>query len=138
MVDGSALNMNTGKFINKGFELDMSWLVDPDWSVGANYAYLHTDKRIVSAPRNKLFGEVDFTPGHWSFNLNVQGIWGLYTERTTENYLLLGARAAYTVPSATPLTLFVKGENLTATKYQINYGFPMPRATFMAGAEIKF
>lgn len=138
MVDGSALNMNTGKFINKGFELDMSWLICPDWSLTANYAYLHTDKRIVAAPRNKLFGEVDFTPGHWSFNLNVQGIWGLYTERTTESYVLLGARAAYTVPSATPLTLFVKGENLTAAKYQINYGFPMPRATFMAGAEIKF
>lgn len=138
MADGSPLNVNTGKFINKGVELDVAWAIDRDWAVSANYAYLHTDKRMVAAPRNKLFGEVSYTPGRWAFDLNLQGVWGLHTERTTENYALLGARAAYTVPLRTPLTLFVKGENLTAAKYQINYGFPMPKATFMAGAEIKF
>lgn len=138
MVDGASHNVNTGKFINKGVELSAAYRIDRDWLAKANYAYLHTDTRIVGAPKNKLFGQLSYSPGNWDFNLNVQGIWGLKTECTTENYALLGARAAYTLHVPAPLTLFITGENLTATKYQINYGFPMPRATFMAGAEIKF
>ena len=66
------------------------------------------------------------------------GVWDLRTEKTTESYGLLNARVAYTFPLATPLTLFAKGENITAARYQINYGFPMPKATFMAGIEWKF
>jgi outer membrane receptor protein involved in Fe transport len=138
MTDGKPLNVNTGKFINKGFEAEADWSITREWEIGANYAYLHTSKRIVSAPRNKLYGEVSYTPGPWEFNLNMQGIWGLYTEESKEDYVLLGARAAYHLRLPAELTFFVKGENLTATKYEINYGFPMPRATVMAGAEIKF
>ena len=65
-------------------------------------------------------------------------VWGLNTEKTQENYALLNARVAYSFEFRKPLTLFVKGDNLTASRYQINYGFPMPRATIMAGVEWKF
>lgn len=138
MVNDRSKNINTGKFINKGFELDATFTLNPRWTFTANYAYLHTSTRIVGAPRHKLFGEVSFAPGHWHFSVDLLGIWGLHTEQTTENYALLNARAAYTIPFRTPLTLFVKGENLTAAEYQVNYGFPMPRATIFAGLEFKF
>lgn len=138
MVNDKSMNVNTGKFINKGFELDATYTINSDWEVTANYAYLHTDTHIVGAPKNKIFGEVSFTPGNWQFSIDAMGIWGLNTEETKENYALLNARAAYSFDLKTPLTLFVKGENLTAAKYQINYGFPMPRATVMAGVEWKF
>ena len=138
MVDGASKNMNTGKFINKGFEIDATYEITSDWSLTANYAYLHTDTRIIGAPKNKLFCQLDFTPRQWEFSVDVSGIWGLNTEQSKENYTLLNARAAYTFDFKKPLTLFVKGENLTATKYEINYGFPMPRATVMAGGEWKF
>lgn len=140
MVDNGAkkMNMNTGKFINKGFELDATYSMSSDWSFTANYAYLHTDRRILAAPKNKLFAEVDYTPGNWQFSLDVMSVWNVFTESTTENYALLNARVAYTVDLATPLTIYAKGENLTAAKYQINYGFPMPRATVMTGIEWKF
>ena len=36
------------------------------------------------------------------------------------------------------MNLFVKGENLTATRYTINDGFPMPKATVMGGIDIAF
>lgn len=138
MVDGTSKNMNTGKFINKGFEVDAIYNIDDDWSFTANYAYLHTDTRIIAAPKNKLFAEVGYTPGNWRFSVDVMSVWHVHTEQSTENYALLNARAAYTFQFKRPITLFVKGENLTATKYQINYGFPMPRATVMAGAEWRF
>ena len=137
-IDGSPKNINTGKFINKGFELDASYNLNEDWTFAANYAYLHTDTRIIAAPKNKLFAEASYTPGNWQFAVDVLSVWGVYTEQTTENYALLNARVAYTIQFSKPLTLFAKGENLTATKYQINYGFPMPRATVMAGVEWKF
>lgn len=138
MVDGKAKNMNTGRFINKGFELDASFAIDSEWGVTANYAYLHTSTDILAAPRHKVFGEVSYTPGNWQFTLDAMGVWGMKTEKSTEHYVLLNARAAYTFTFSKPLTLFIKGENLTATDYQINYGFPMPRATVMAGVEWKF
>lgn len=137
-VDGRPRNVNTGKFINKGFELDASYAIDTQWTVTANYAYLHTDTRIVGAPKNKFFGEVDYRPGNWEFSLECIGIWGLKTEADTQNYVLINARAAYRFDFDKPLVLFVKGENLTATKYEINHGFPMPRATVMAGVKWKF
>lgn len=138
MTDGSPKNVNTGRFINKGFEADATYRISGDWQVTANYAYLHTDTRIVGAPKNKLFGEVAYTPGNWQFSLDALYIGALVTEGSKENYALLNARAAYTFAFRSPLTLFVKGENLTATEYQVNYGFPMPRTTVMAGAEWRF
>lgn len=137
-ADGVAKNMNTGKFINKGFELDVSFLITDEWNLTANYAYLHTSTPIVAAPRHKIFGEVAYTPGHWQFSLDALCIRGLKTEKSMEDYMLFNAQAAYTFTFTRPLKLFVKGENLTAANYQINYGFPMPRATVMAGVEWKF
>ncbi len=137
-IDGSQRNINTGNFINKGFEVDATFKPAREWELVANYAYLYTDTRIVAAPRNKLFARVGYTPGNWQFALEVLNIGHLLTEQTKESYALLNARVAYTLDRPKALTLFVKGENLTATKYQINYGFPMPRATFLAGAEWHF
>lgn len=137
-VNSRPLNVNTGRFYNKGFEVDATFNLNSDWSFTANYAYLHTETEIVGAPKNKLFGEVSFTPGRWQFALDVLSIWRLQTEKSIENYALLNAKAAYTFPLSTPLTVFVKGENLTAARYQINYGFPMPKATVMAGVEWRF
>lgn len=138
IIDGSKRNVNTGKFINKGIEADASFRIDSRWQISANYAYLHTSTRIVAAPRHKFFAEVLFSPGNWQFSLNTVVINRLPTEKSIENYALLNARVAYTFPFKMPLTLFAEGENLTASRYQINYGFPMPRATVMAGAEWKF
>lgn len=36
------------------------------------------------------------------------------------------------------LQLWVKGDNLLAQCYEINAGYPMPRATFMAGVNVSF
>lgn len=138
-VDGSPLNVNTGRFINKGIEAEASWRIDSRWTLEANYAYLHTDTFITAAPRNKLFGIVRYCTGAWDISLESLTIAHLRTEESVEDYTLLNACAAYTISlGATRLTLRAKGENLTAARYQINYGFPMPRTTVMAGFDIHF
>lgn len=36
------------------------------------------------------------------------------------------------------LDIWVRGENLLAQEYEINAGYPMPRATVMAGLNVNF
>ena len=134
-TDGRPLNVNTGKFINKGFEVDATFNINSEWSATANYAYLHTDTRLIAAPKNKLFGELTYHPGKWSFTLESLSIWALQTEQTEESYSLLNLRASYDldIRGFIPVTLMAKVDNITDAKYQINYG-----TTFMAGFNLKF
>lgn len=140
MVDGAMKNVNTGRFRNRGVECSVSYLINRHWNVEANYAFLNTDSDapLLAAPRHKTFGEVTYTGGGFEVSLDAMSIVGLKTEKSTENYTLLNARAAYTVPYVAGLTLFAKGENLTAARYQINYGFPMPGATVYGGVKYRF
>ena len=113
----------------------------------ANYSYLYTNQPIEAAPSNKFYAGATYSPGRFTFNLNVQSISGLYirvdnkdaSNNLKENYTLLNARAAYRFGTEQKgLNLFVKGENLTAARYQINFGYPMPKAVFMGGVEVTF
>ena len=69
----------------------------------------------------------------------LQYIAGLYTSTSpvaTEDFVLWNLRASFRV--ARWLYLWARGENLLAQKYEINAGYPMPRATVMAGVNIHF
>lgn len=137
--NGRPKNMNTGRFINKGFEADASFIINRTWRTSANYSYLHTDAPIVSAPKNKLNAQVDFMPGNFDFSLESQTIWSLYTGGPDkENYSLLNFRAAYTFHLKTDATFFVKVDNILNDHYEIVYGCPMPGTTVMGGVELKF
>ncbi len=137
--NGRPRNMNVGRFINKGFEVDASFSINPLWMVSANYSYLHTDAEIVSAPKNKLNAQLDFMPGNFDFSLESASIWGLYTGGSDkENYSLLNFRAAYTFRMKTDATFFVKVDNITDKHYEIVHGCPMPGTTLMGGVELRF
>lgn len=139
MVDGRPKNMNTGKFINKGFEVEAAWRMLKNLIINANYSYLHTDSDILFAPKNKLNAEVIYSPGNFSFTLEEMSIWALHTGGPqTEDYTLLNFRAAYTLHSKAPVTLSVKLDNLTNKHYEITYGCPMPGTTILGGVEVKF
>jgi len=53
---------------------------------------------------------------------------------TKENFCLLNATVNYRLLKN--LSLWLRGENLLAQRYEINAGFPMPRATFMGGLNL--
>jgi Outer membrane cobalamin receptor protein len=143
-VNGKPLNSNVGKFTNKGIEAELRYQLLNNLSIDANYSYLHTDKPLLAAPKNQFFAGITYTPGRFNFHLNTQAISGLYTnvKETTvakESYTLLNARAAYRFGTRDKgANVFLKGENLTAARYEINQGFPMPKAVFMGGVEVTF
>lgn len=137
---------NIGRFYNKGIEFEAGYQICKDLNLDMNYSYLYTNKAIVAAPAHKLFASATYMPGRFSFNLSVQSVFDLYTnvgstleDNHKEDYTVLNARASYHFGSSDKgLKLFVKGENLTATRYSINEGYPMPKATFMGGIDITF
>lgn len=136
------MNMNTGAFTNKGVEFELRYQILKNLSFDTNYSYLHQSNPINGAPTHKLYAGVSYSPKQFSFDVYTQSIWGLYTDADCtkeENYAVLNARAAYRFGTQNKgLTLFVKGENLTASRYEINEGFPMPKATFMGGIDFTF
>lgn len=141
-IDGRPKNVNTGSFTNKGVEFEAAFTASNKLMFDVNYSYLHTSKALLAAPAHKFFVNATYTPGRFTFNVNIQSIFDLYVNTVTpvkEDYTLLNAKAAYRLGSMRKgLNLFVKGENLTATRYTINEGFPMPKAIVMGGFDITF
>ena len=141
MVDGKPKNMNVGRFINKGFEIEAAYRFHPLWNVSANYSYIHTDNKTIYVPKNKLCARLTFTPGDFEFDLENQNIWSLQNgapDGATTKYTLLNFRGAYTFGNKVPVTAFVKLDNFTNRHYQIIYGCPMPGITILGGIEFKF
>ena len=133
------LNQNSGKIENSGFELQGAYRINNHWSVDANYSFLHMENPVVAAPKHKLYAGAAFSQGRWNVSTGLQYIAGLYTAvnpDTTEDFLLWNVRASFCV--AKWLDIWVRGENLLAQKYEINAGYPMPRATVMGGFNINF
>lgn len=133
------LNQNSGEIKNSGAELQAAWRINRQWSVDGNYSFLHMENPVVAAPEHKLYAGASFTEGRWSIANGLQYIAGLYTAvspDTTEDFVLWNVRASFR--AARWLSLWARGENLLAQKYEINAGYPMPRATAMAGININF
>lgn len=137
---GRPLNTNIKRVENWGAEATLAYRVNAAWNLSANYSWLHMVHPLVAAPEHKLFVGVDFTQGRWSVSTGLQYVAGLYTsvkvKQTKENFVLWNLRGSYRLcPFA---DLFVRGENLLAQRYEINVGYPMPKATFMGGINFNF
>lgn len=133
-------NVNTGSIENYGAELEATWRINSHLSIVTNHSLLHMENKIVAAPEYKGFLGADYHAGRWTANVALQYIANLYTavgkSESTENFMLLNASVGYALTKG--VGLWVRGENLLAQDYEINLGYPMPRATFMAGVNINF
>lgn len=137
-IDGKPRNVNTGEIENYGLEAEAKYLINRYFSMTANTSFLHMKNKIVAAPVSKSFLGVNYHQGRWFATLGLQYIKDLYTavgeEETKESFWLLDASVTFAATKA--LSVWVRGENLLAQKYEINLGYPMPRATFMGGISV--
>lgn len=133
------LNQNSGEIENAGVEVQAAYRIDRHWSVDGNYSYLHMKNPVIAAPEHKLYAGTSFSRGRWNVSTGLQYIAGLYTQTdpvVTEDFVLWNLRATFRVNRW--LDIWACGENLLAQKYEINAGYPMPRATVMAGINLNF
>jgi len=139
-VDGKPRNVNTGKIENYGAELEAAYRINQHWNITTNHALLHMKNPVLAAPTYKGFLGANYNCHRLSVVTGLQYISGLYTaigdNEKKENFLLLNATVSYQLIKN--LSLWVRGENLLAQRYEINLGYPMPRATFMAGVQCSF
>ena len=134
--DGGRRFLNSGDIENCGAELTATYRLDSRWSLSTNHSLLHMEQPVIAAPEYKGYLGASYRRGPWTVVAGLQYINGLYTavgsgSEQKENFCLLNASVNYQV--AKPLTLWLRGENLLAQDYEINLGYPMPRATVMAG-----
>ena len=136
--EGRMQNRNVGEFSNKGVEFSLNYMILNNLSFNTNYSYLDMGKSVVGAPKNKFYAGMTYRPGKFTFSAGAQVIDKLYlvtgASPRTEDYTLIDARIAYR-----PLKLmeiFAKGDNLLGKKYETMVGYPMPRATFIAGLSL--
>ena len=133
-------NVNTGEIENYGAELEAEYRIDSHWSVNTNHSLLHMEHPVIAAPTYKGFLGANYNCCRWTVVAGLQYISGLYTavgdQEQKEDFCLLNASVTYNV--AKGLSLWLRGENLLAQSYEINLGYPMPRATFMVGINWNF
>lgn len=136
-IDGRPKNVNTGLVENFGIEGELSWQITSHWAMAANYSYLDMRHPVIAAPKHKLNGSIAYTSARWSISTSMQLVRGLYTQLsplTTSNYLLWNCNAEYDVMDN--FSLYLRGENLLAQRYEINAGYPMPRSTISVGVKL--
>lgn len=134
------LNQNSGRIENSGVELQGAYRINRYWSVDGNYSYLHMKNPVIAAPEHKLYVGANLSCGRWNVSSGVQYIAGLYTavggDKSKEDFVLWNLSASFRISQW--LDIWVRGENLLAQRYEINAGYPMPRATVMAGVNLNF
>ena len=145
IVNNKPLNVNTGKIKNYGLEFATQYRIAPHVNLSANYSFLHMKYKVLASPEHKLYAGVNYSYNKWMLSTGIQFIDGLYTvlenkmtntEAKKETFTLWNIRAAYKPISM--LEIFARGENLLAQKYEINAGYPMPRATVFGGVNLRF
>ena len=137
------LNQNSGKIENKGFETQIGYRINATWSVDANYSYLHMKNVVVGAPEHKFYVGANYAKNRWNVSTGLQCVDGLYTQidasgngqNVQENFILWNLRTSYRLSDI--VSLWARGENLLAERYEINKGYPMPKATFMIGIHLE-
>ncbi len=133
-------NINTGELENYGLELELSYMLIPNLSITYNSAFLHMKNPMVGAPKQKSYLGLDYRCDKLTINLGYQFVKDLYTAvgdaEQKEKFNLISLAATYALTKN--FSLWARGENLLAKQYEINLGYPMPRATFMGGVNVSF
>lgn len=138
-VNDRQANVNTGDVKNWGIESNVTYRINTAWTASANYSWLKMKYPVVAAPEHKLYAGIDYSCGKWNISTGAQYIRGLYTSvdpEIQETFVLWNLRGSFRLCNFAEV--YLKGENLLAQRYEINAGYPMPRATFMGGVNLNF
>ena len=133
------LNQNSGELKNTGVEVEASYLISKSFAANCNYSYLKMETPVVGAPEHKAYLGGSYTSNGWHASTGLQYVNGLYSAvgpDVKEDFLLWNARVSYQLTDM--VQLWVNGDNLLNTQYQINAGYPMPGIAFMAGVNLSF
>lgn len=141
---------NIGAYTVQGAELTAQLTPHPALAVFGGVTYLDTTPADVpNSPRWSLVAGASWSPlPSLRLNADAERIDSqtvlnprfATAQARIDGYFLLNMKASYRVPLARAVVseVFVAGENVTGTRYEYRPGYPMPRATFSAGVDVRF
>jgi iron complex outermembrane receptor protein len=132
---------NTGDFTNKGVEISTYYNVRQNLNFNLNYTYLNTSREFKYAPEHEINFHGMYQLKPVSFMLYLKYVNNLNTfvgenEVTTENYALINLKVNWKARKW--LNVFLEGNNLLNTTYEIDRGFPLPGANVLGGIELRY
>ena len=132
------LNVNTGRFTNKGIEFSLQSQPCDALSLRASYSYLHTTlDSLVGAPKHQYYLGLTWRAlTSLTIDTELRGIDSLYVADSVSNqdYALLNIRASWQALKL--LQVFASLNNLTDAQYVINRGYEMPGINCTAGLKL--
>ncbi len=132
-------NENTGRFINKGLELSAKSVPVDNLRLYGSYSYLATSLgNLTGAPRNQYYLGADLTLwNRLGIAVSLKGVGGLFVAEgmRRQNYALLDTKI--TCGICPWLEVFIRLENMTSARYEINRGYEMPGFTALGGFRLK-
>ena len=134
---GKPTFFNTKNVNNSGVEIMIEQYINQWWSINTNYSFINMDKPVTGTPKHKFYISNLLSVNKFSADLSCQYIKDLIiTEQEKETYTLLNLRLAYKIHKTT--NIYIKADNILNQNYVINYGYPMPGITIMAGVNFHF
>ncbi|WP_346861974.1 TonB-dependent receptor [uncultured Draconibacterium sp.] len=131
---------NTGEVSNKGIEFALTAEPVENLTLNATYSYINMKNPVFATPEHHLFLNAKYRFKKLLLNANIQQVSNLDNDASAavnlESYTLLNAKATYNLSQK--LRLFISGENLLGTKYEVNRYYTMPEATVFAGISFLF
>jgi outer membrane cobalamin receptor len=130
---------NSGEFRHSGAEVALQ-LSPLRWAgLDLSYGYLDSGESTLAHPEHQLQATVRVERGLLNATLGAQHVAGLFaadgsTERLPD-YTVVNSRLGARLPGG--VTLFVAGENLFDTDYQVMGGYPMPGRVISVGAHAR-
>lgn len=135
-----AQRQNTGTFRNKGIEFSGKYQLSPDLLLHASYSYTDMEKNVLAAPRQLASLGVNYRYKIWMGQVSVRQVDQLYSRLMPtpimQSYTLVNARVA--VQPIKNVQFYAEGNNLLDSRYEINYGYPMPGVNWSVGARFNY
>ncbi|MCK3686340.1 TonB-dependent receptor [Maribellus sp. YY47] len=130
---------NTGEVSNKGLEFALNAEPARNLGIQATYSYTNMDQAVYATPEHHLFLNASYQVKKFHLSASVQHISNLDNDPSPvvvnrESYTLVNARATYKLSKN--FSLFVSGENLLGTVYEVNRYYTMPKTTLFAGLNL--
>jgi len=130
---------NTGEVSNKGLELAINAEPVKNLEIQATYSYINMDQPVYATPEHHLFLNASYQLNKLHLSASIQQISNLDNDPSPvmvnkESYTLVNAKAMYMLSKK--FSLFVSGENLLGTSYEVNRYYTMPKTTVFAGLNL--
>lgn len=126
---------NTGEVSNKGIEVALSAAPTQRLKLNATYSYINMKNPVYATPEHHLYLSANYRLKKLQLMANLSQISNLDNDPSKkvnlESYTLLNIKAMYNLTRN--VKLYISGENITDTKYQVNRYYTMPGVTVFGG-----